>query len=84
MNQTEHTATPLSVLQQLRSLLPAWALTHVEALQRIELQATRLTRLHGVTSAPVPDEIVTEALRIRIVHKWNLPVSGSAHWDGTD
>lgn len=73
-----------SVLKQLRSLTPLRALTLHEALQRAELQARRLLQLHGISAAPVPLEVITEAPRIRIVYDWDLPTSGSAHWDGSD
>lgn len=79
--------TPLSndsVLGQLRSLMPARVLTCREALQRAELQADRLLRLHHIANAPVPSEIVTEAPRIVVDYDWNSPVNGSAHWNGSD
>ena len=71
-----------SVLKSLRSLMPSRALSYSEALQRAELQAHRLLTLHGLTGGPVPIEIVTELPRLRVVQTYDLPVSGSAHWDG--
>lgn len=71
-----------SVLKSLRSLMPARALSYSEALQRAELQAHRLLTLHGLTRGPVPIEIVTELPRLRVEQTYDLPVSGSAHWDG--
>ena len=72
-----------SVLQSLRALMPARILSYPEALQRAELQASRLLALHEVTAPVVPIEIVSELPRVRIVQGFDLPVSGSAHWDGT-
>jgi site-specific DNA recombinase len=71
-----------SILKTLRSLMPARVLSYNEALQRAELQASRLLSLHQITAPAVPLEVVTEQPRIRIVQSYDLPVSGSAHWDG--
>lgn len=72
-----------SVLKSLRDLMPARVLSYAEALQRAELQANRLLALHEVAAPVVPIEIVSELPRVRIVQGFDLPVSGSAHWDGT-
>jgi predicted transcriptional regulator len=72
-----------STLQALRALMPARRLTFSEAFERAELQANRLLELHGLSKPVVPVELVTELPRIRLVHSYDLPVSGSAHWDGT-
>lgn len=76
------TTTNESVVKTLRSLMPARVLSYNEALQRAELQASRLLSLHQITAPAVPIEVVTEQPRIRIVQSYDLPVSGSAHWDG--
>lgn len=82
-NQRNTTSTEAtSVLKSLRSLMPARVLSYSEALQRAELQASRLLELHSITGGPVPSEIVTELPRLRVVQTYDLPVSGSAHWDG--
>ena len=73
-----------SVLKTLRTLMPARVLTYHEALQRAELQAGRLLALHQIQEGPVPIEIVTEQPCIRVKHSYDLPASGSAHWNGTD
>ena len=78
------TATETSVLKRVRELMPGRVLTYGEALQRAELQASRLLSLHGVTRPGVPTEIVTELPRISVVQCFDLPASGSAHWDGHD
>ena len=76
------TTLETSVLKSLRTLMPRRVLTYAEALSRAELQASRLLALHEVRVAPVPIEVVTELPRIRVEQAFDLPVSGSAHWDG--
>ena len=71
-----------SVLKALRSLMPSRVLSYGEALQRVELQANRLLELDHLTRGPVPAAIVSELPRISVVHRYDLPVSGSAHWNG--
>jgi len=71
-----------SVVKALRSLMPTRVLSYSEAIQRAELQAHRLLELHHITEAPVPSEIVSELPRIIVAQRYDLPVSGSAHWDG--
>jgi Zn-dependent peptidase ImmA (M78 family) len=78
----ENTNEGVSVLKSLRSLMPARVLSYPEALQRAEAQAHRLLTLHGISHGPVPIEIVTELPRLRVEQTYDLPVSGSAHWDG--
>jgi len=73
---------PASVLKFLRSLMPHRVLSYTEALQRAELQANRLLSLHEVSRGPVPIEVVTELPRLRVERSYDLPASGSAHWDG--
>lgn len=82
-NELNPSATETSVLKSLRALMPARVLSYSEALSRAELQANRLLELSGLMHAPVPIEIVTELPRIRVERTFDLPVSGSAHWDGT-
>lgn len=72
----------VSVLKSLRSLMPHRVLSYSESKQRAELQANRLLSLHGVSRGPVPIEIVSELPRLRVEQSYDLPVSGSAHWDG--
>jgi Zn-dependent peptidase ImmA (M78 family) len=82
------TSTPTSgapsVLATLRTLLPARRLHLSEALQRAELQASRLLQLRGVTDPAVPAEIVTSLPRIMIDYDPDLPrhaASGVSDWD---
>lgn len=72
-----------SILRELRALMPERVLSYPEALQRAELQAGRLLSLHGLTKGAVPTEIITELPRIRTDREWDMPASGSAHWDGS-
>jgi len=78
----ENRFEPASVLKSLRSLMPLRVLSYNEALQRAELQANRLLSMHGVSRGPVPIEIITELPRLRVEESYDLPASGSAHWDG--
>lgn len=71
-----------SVFKSLRSLMPQRVLSYAEALQRAEVQASRLLSLHGINTPGVPTEIVTELPRVRVAPDYDLPVSGAAHWDG--
>jgi Zn-dependent peptidase ImmA (M78 family) len=69
------------VLASLRGLIPNRPLTIGESLRTAELQANHLLRYFQVSSSSVPEEIVSELPRIRVVRD-SLPVSGSAHWNG--
>lgn len=84
MTNTTSTDTTRSVLRTLRSLMPTRDLTMSEALQIAERQATKLLTLHEVAAPGVPIEIITEQPRIRISQSYDIPASGSAHWDGQD
>lgn len=83
MNHQSDNHESTSILRELRSLMPERVLSYPEALQRAELQAGRLLSLHGFTSGAVPTEIITELPRIRTEREWDMPASGSAHWDGS-
>lgn len=75
---TTHTR---SVLQSLRSLIPERDhITPDEALRIAELQAARLLALHGVTTWPVPREVITELPKIRILPSSNV-ADGASFWD---
>jgi len=70
-----------SVLASLRALVPKRPLTYYEALRIAELQANRLLEHFKIESATVPDEIITELPRIRVIREY-VPDSGAAHWSG--
>lgn len=71
-----------SVLASLRSLVPQRPLSPGESLRIAELQANHLLQHFQIETPAVPEEIVGELPRIRIVREPFLPVSGSAHWNG--
>lgn len=71
-----------SVLAMLRALVPHRPLTTSETLRIAELQANHLLRHFQIETASVPEEIVSELPRIRVVYEDGLPVSGAAHWNG--
>lgn len=77
------TEPPTSVLATLRRLIPTRLdITFAEALQIAEVQAARLLALTGIDEGPIPDEVITELPRIRVIRA-DLPVSGLSHWNGT-
>lgn len=71
-----------SVLAMLRALVPQRPLTPSETLRIAELQANRLLEHFQITTTAVPEEIVSELPRMRVVRELGLPISGAAHWDG--
>jgi Zn-dependent peptidase ImmA (M78 family) len=70
------------VLAQLRALVPSRPLTPSETLRLAELQANRLLLHFAIETNAVPEEVVSELSRVRIVREYGLPVSGAAHWNG--
>jgi Zn-dependent peptidase ImmA (M78 family) len=82
MHNPSTTIETRSVLAVLRSLVPQRPLSWEEANRIAELQANRLLRHFDITRGAVPSEIITELPRIRVEHEHDLPVSGSAHWNG--
>ncbi len=75
-------AAERSVLAMLRALVPQRPLTPSEALRIAELQANHLLRHFKVVTNAVPEEIVGELPRLRVVREEGLPVSGAAYWNG--
>lgn len=71
-----------SILKSLRALMPLRQLSLAEARQIAERQANRLLALHGIPGPAVPAEIITELPRVRVERAYDIPVSGSALWDG--
>jgi len=80
--QTNFAAHEQSVLAMLRTLVPKRPVTPGEARNVAELQANRLLRHFQIETAMVPEEIVSELPRIRVIREDGLPVSGAAHWNG--
>jgi Zn-dependent peptidase ImmA (M78 family) len=81
-NQASAAAREQSVLAKLRALVPNRPLTPSETLRIAELQANHLLRHFQIETAAVPEEIVSELPRLRVVREGALPVSGVAHWNG--
>ncbi len=81
-NPASAAAREQSVLAMLRALVPNRPLTPSETLRIAELQANHLLRHFQIETATVPEEIVSELPRIRVVREDGLPVSGAAHWNG--
>lgn len=71
-----------SVLAMLRALVPNRPLTPSETLRIAELQANHLLRHFQIETPSVPEEIVSELPRVRVIRDDALPVSGAAHWNG--
>ena len=82
MNDTTNTSTiEKSVLATLRSLSPTRDdISFSDALRVAELQANTLLRLHGVTTWPVPREVISELPKIRILPSSNA-ADGANFWD---
>jgi Zn-dependent peptidase ImmA (M78 family) len=71
-----------SVLAMLRALVPNRPLSPGETLRIAELQANHLLRHFRIETNSVPEEIVSELPRIRVIREDGLPVSGAAYWNG--
>jgi Zn-dependent peptidase ImmA (M78 family) len=71
-----------SVLALLRALVPNRPLSTSEALRIAELQANHLLRHFAIATSAVPEEIVSQLPRIRVVREYGLQISGAAHWNG--
>jgi Zn-dependent peptidase ImmA (M78 family) len=71
-----------SVLASLRALVPQRRLTPRESFCIAELQANRLLAYFQIKTPAVPDELVSELPRMRVIREQGLPISGSAHWNG--
>lgn len=81
-NQADVRAREQSVLAMLRALVPNRPLTPSEALRIAELQANHLLRHFRIETPSVPEEVVSELPRVRVIRDDALPVSGAAHWNG--
>jgi Zn-dependent peptidase ImmA (M78 family) len=79
---TTRTTDSQSVLAPLRALVPDRPLSFREALNVAQLQANHVLSYFDVQSNAVPEEIIGELPRIRVVREAGMPVSGVAHWDG--
>jgi hypothetical protein len=73
----------LGVLAALRDLIPDRAIDFADTLALVQRQAEQLLRLQGITTAPVPSEIVTGLPHIQVVHH-HSPLAGTSLWNGRD
>ena len=70
----------MKLLADLRSLSPQRRLTTLEAYGIAERQATRLLQRSGITTCPVPTEVITELPFVRVATRRLLPASGATRW----
>jgi Zn-dependent peptidase ImmA (M78 family) len=82
MHNINSTTNQQSVLASLRALVPQRYILPWEAMRLAELQANHLLRHFEIDSAAVPEQIVSEFPRVRVIREEGLPVSGAAHWNG--
>lgn len=77
--------TKRSVLATVRALIPERDIENYDEARRIaEHQAAKLLQLHGITTWPVPVELIIEQLpKIRIEY-CEQPVSGATFWNGVE
>jgi predicted transcriptional regulator len=71
----------MSVLNELRELMPERALTNSEARSVAERQAARFLQLSGMGDPHVPGSIIAELPRVDVAVRSGIPVSGATHWD---
>lgn len=79
---TPHPLREASTLALLRDVIPPRRVTLRESLAIAELQANRMREYFGLVEPAIPSDLVTELPRIAVRYDIDLPVSGSAHWDG--
>jgi Zn-dependent peptidase ImmA (M78 family) len=82
MTQNTNTTIERTVLASLRALVPRRPLTPSEALRIAELQANHLLRHFRIETTAVPEEIISELPRVRVVRDDDLSVSGATYWNG--
>jgi Zn-dependent peptidase ImmA (M78 family) len=82
MHDINSTTNQRSVLASLRALVPQRHILPWEAMRLAELQANHLLRRFQIESAAVPEQLVSEFPRVRVIREEGLPVSGAAHWNG--
>jgi Zn-dependent peptidase ImmA (M78 family) len=68
------------LLAQLRAIVPLRPLTLPEGLGLAEIQAETLLVASNVTSPPVPESVVIDFPRVRVIRERPLPISGASHW----
>lgn len=74
----------MSLIKELRGLMPHRQLTPGEALWLAEHQAIRMRELTGYMDEPfMARDAIESQPKLTIVYDANLPQSGSSHWTGT-
>ena len=73
----------ISTLALLRGLVPNRRLTFGEAYRIAELQANRLRQHHQIDGPRLPSEIIEQLPHIAVEYDADMPVSGSAIWNGS-
>ncbi len=74
-----------SVLATLRTLIPNREIDSFDEAKRIaEHQATKLLQLHGITTWPVPVEMIIGQLPKIRTEYMEQPVSGATFWSGNE
>lgn len=81
-NIAKYPQTEASILKALRRLVPQRPLDFEEAKQIAELQANRLRQMLRLDDPAFPHEAIMGLPRIEVAFDLDLPVSGSAHWNG--
>lgn len=73
----------MSLIKELRSLIPHRPLTAAEALWLAEHQAIKMRELTGYTDEPfIARDAIAHQRKISVVYDPDLPQSGSSHWTG--
>jgi len=72
-----------SLLACLRDLIPNRHLTFLESLRIAELQANRLRQLMAPDVEALPELVISEQPRIRVVRR-AMPTSGLTYWSGEE
>jgi Zn-dependent peptidase ImmA (M78 family) len=69
-----------TLLTTLRNFVPARPLGYAESLRLAELQAARLLAASGIEQAPVPESIISDLPRLRVIYDRGFSSSGSTAW----
>jgi Zn-dependent peptidase ImmA (M78 family) len=72
----------LSALAELRALCPRRALPPWDARGVAERQAARLLRRHGITTAPVPEEVISDLPYVQVRYVRARSLAAAASWTG--
>jgi Zn-dependent peptidase ImmA (M78 family) len=84
MNHLTITPSQQNILATLRSIVPNRQLGYQAALQLAEKQAEQLRSLLSVHKPRFPHEALMDLPKIIVEFERDMPVSGSAHWNGVN